>query len=187
MNIGVDIDGTIKDTHRAAVQVYNEELNQTIEVEDVPEFYLDRAYRLTRQEGAKMWRKLEEKIYTLGLPLPHASEVLNELVESGHKVFFITARPGMRNLRKVTIDWLQKHEFPYTGRNLVMSAQDKAKVANEIGIDLFFEDAPKHLENLCKNRIPTVIVDASYNRDFPIPLKRITDWRQVHEIISKHS
>lgn len=185
MKIGVDIDGTIKDTHRAAVEVFNKELNRNLRVEDVPDFYLDTAYGLTRKEGARMWRKLEEQIYTLGIPLAHAAEVLNELVKHGHEVYFITARPGMKNIREVTKTWLKQHGFPYTGKNLVMSAQDKAKVAKEIGIELFFEDAPNHLLNLVQNKINTVIVDATYNRDFPYPVKRITDWRQVYELVEE--
>ncbi|WP_170839674.1 5' nucleotidase, NT5C type [Lihuaxuella thermophila] len=185
MKIGVDIDGTIKDTHRAAVEVYNKELNRSVRVEDVTEFHLDRAYGLTPQQGRKLWRKLEEEIYSLGVPLKNAAEVLNDLAGRGHEVYFITARPGMKNIAKVTREWLKKHGFPYHGDNLVMSAQDKAKVAKKMGIELFFEDAPYHLENLVKNNVPTVIVDAVYNRDFPYPLKRIYDWREVYDLVGE--
>jgi uncharacterized HAD superfamily protein len=187
MKIGVDIDGTIKDTHRAAVEVYNQELNRSVRVEDVTDFYLDRAYGLTRKEATRLWRKLEEKIYSLGIPLEHASEVLTELVRQGHEVYFITARPGMKNIAKVTREWLKKHGFPYTGDNLVMNAQDKAKKAREIGVELFFEDAPNHLENLYQNGIPTVVVDAVYNRDVPWPLPRIHDWREVYQLVEEHA
>jgi len=183
MHFGVDIDGTIKDTHRAAVEVYNKILNRSVRVEDVTDFYLDRAFGLTREEGYQMWREWEEQIYSLGVPLEHAPEVLTDLVSKGHRVTFITARPDLKNIEEVTRRWLKKHGFPYTGDNLVMNAQDKAKVAKEMGVDLFFEDAPYHLENLVRNQIPTVIVDASYNQDFPHPLKRIRDWREVYAIL----
>ncbi|MBA4492982.1 hypothetical protein ACFO25_08160 [Paenactinomyces guangxiensis] len=183
MRIGVDIDGTIKDTHRAAVEVYNKELNRSVRVEDVTDFYLDQAYGLTPREGRKLWRKLEDQIYSLGIPLNHSVEVLNELVRMGHEIYFITARPGMRKIVDVTKEWLKKHGFPYNGDNLIMNAQDKGKVAKEIGIELFFEDAPNHLLTLLQNRIPTIIVDAVYNRDFPHPLRRIHDWREVYEIV----
>jgi uncharacterized HAD superfamily protein len=185
MIIGVDIDGTIKDTQRAAVEVHNRVLKRNVRVEDVKEFYLDKAYGLTPKEASKLWRKLEEEIYTLGLPLKNASEVLNRLAQNGHTIYFITARPGMKNIRKVTEDWLKKHGFPFNGKNLIMGAQDKAKEAKKVQVDLFFEDAPNHLLNLVKNKIPTVIVDAVYNRDFPYSLPRITDWRQVYELVEK--
>lgn len=185
MIIGVDIDNTIKDTHRAAVEVYNQKLNQSVKVEDVKEFYLDKAYGLTRQEGRKLWRNLEEEIYQLGIPLTNAVKVLNELAAEGHRIYFITARPRIKNIEKITRKWLKKYGFPYTGDNLIMNAQDKAKAARELGIELFFEDAPNHLENLVQNQVPVVIVDTAYNQDFPVPLKRITDWEQVHDLVQE--
>lgn len=185
MVIGVDIDNTIKDTQRAAVKVYNRKLNRTVKVEDVREFYLDQAYGLTPQEGRKLWRSLEEEIYRLGVPLQNAARVLNELADEGHRIYFITARPGTKNIEAITRKWLKKYGFPYTGDNLVMNAQDKAKVAKILGVELFFEDAPNHLENLVKNKVPVVIVDAVYNRLFPVPLKRITDWEQVHDLVQE--
>jgi uncharacterized HAD superfamily protein len=186
MKFGIDIDGTIKDTHKAAVDVYNEAFGKQIHIDDVPDFYLDKPYGFTPQEGRKMWRKLEEKIYSLGLPLPHASEVLNHLVNVGHEIYFITARPGMDNIRRVTKAWLKKHNFPYNGNNLLMNSQNKAKVAKKVGIDLFFEDAEEHLNRLVAGNIPTIIVDAVYNRNYPHKLHRITDWREVYEIVEKY-
>lgn len=186
MILGVDIDGTIKDTHRAAVEVHNRFLNRDVKWEEVTDFYLDKAYGLTPKEASRLWRKLEEEIYTLGIPLQHASEVLNELVNQGHQVYFITARPGFPNIAEVTKKWLTKHGFPYTGTNLIMNAQDKARKAKELGVDLFFEDAPNHIENLVKHQIPTVIVDAVYNRQQFKEIERITNWRQVYELVKKH-
>jgi uncharacterized HAD superfamily protein len=183
MKIGIDIDGTIKDTHKAAVEVYNKEFGKQVHIDDVPDFYLDKPFGLTPQEGRKTWRRLEEKIYTLGLPLPHASEVLNQLVRDGHEIYFITARPGMEKIRRVTKLWLKKHSFPYNGNNLYMNSINKAKVAKKIGIDLFFEDAEEHLNKLVSGNVPTVIVDACYNRDLHPDLLRITDWRDVYEIV----
>lgn len=185
MIIGVDIDNTIKDTHRAAVEIYNRKLNQQVKVEDVQDFYLDKAYGLTPKEGQKLWRSLEEEIYQLGVPLNHAVEVLNDLADQGHQIYFITARPGLKNIESVTRKWLKEHGFPYNGKNLIMNSQDKGKVAKELGVELFFEDAPDHLEKLVKSQVPTVIVDAVYNRDFPVPLKRITNWRQVYSLVEE--
>lgn len=183
IKIGVDIDGTIKYTQRAAVQVFNEALDRQVKVEDIRSFYLDEAYGLTAKEGKKLWRKLESKIYAKGLPREYAAAVLMKLAETGHLIYFITARPGMPHIRKVTESWLQKHDFPFNGENLFMSAQDKAKVAQELGIDLFFEDAPAHLDRLTAAGIPTVIVDAVYNRDYDADVPRITDWADVVEMV----
>ena len=96
----------------------------------------------------------------LGCPLKGAAETLWKLQRRGHEIYFITARPGMKHIADVTKHWLKKHGFPYDPSRLRMGAQDKAKIARELGIQLFFEDAPKHLDRLVEEGIPTVIVDA---------------------------
>ena len=90
----------------------------------------------------------------------------------------------MKHIVQVTKDWLKKHGFPYDPSRLRMGAQDKAKIARELGIQLFFEDAPKHLDRLVEEGIPTVIVDAVYNRDYP-GLPRIKSWDQVPPLVEE--
>lgn len=185
MIIGVDIDGTIKNTHQAAVRVFNEELNRSVKEEEVTDFYLDKAYGLSKRESTRLWRKLEARIYSLGIPLPHASQFLSRSAREGHRIFFITARPGMKKVVQVTEKWLTEHDFPFDGNNLKMGSQDKAAVARDLGVQLFFEDAPHHLDKLVAAGVPTVIVDAVYNRDYPHDLPRIKSWHEAEEWV-KH-
>lgn len=176
MKLGIDIDGTIKHTHRAAIKVYNEEFKMNLAENEVETFFLDEPYGLTSVEGKKVWRRLESRIYEIGIPLENASEALQQLTSEGNEVYFITARPGMENIKKITIEWLKKHNFPYNGHNLYMNSLKKGKIASEIGIDLFFEDDPEHIDNLIAEGIPTVIVDMKYNQNYLKDLPRIKDW-----------
>lgn len=183
LKIGVDIDGTIKYTQRAAVQIFNEELQRDVRLEDVHTFHLDEPYGLDKKEGKRLWRKLESKIYAVGVPREHAAQVLSQLVTEGHAVYFVTARPGMPHIRKITESWLKQHDFPFNGENLFMHAQNKANVAAKLHLDLFFEDAPDHLDRLVAAHIPTIVVDAIYNRDYNAAVPRITDWDQVPALV----
>lgn len=183
MKLGIDIDGTIKHTQKAAIKVYNEEFNMNIKEDEVETYYLDEPYGLTPEEGSKVWRKLETKIYKIGIPLEHAPQSLQQLVKEGHEVYFITARPGFKEVEKVTREWLKEHGFPFDGENLFMNAQQKGKLAKELGIDLFFEDDPVHIDNLIKAGIPVVIVDMKYNRDYPNDIPRINDWLEGLEAV----
>lgn len=184
LNIGVDIDGTIKYTQRAAVQIFNKELKRNVNAEDVRTFHLDEPYGLDKKEGKRLWRKLEPQIYSIGLPRENAASVLSRLSDEGHVVYFVTARPGMSHIRDVTESWLKKHDFPFYGDNLYMNAQDKAKVAKKLGIDVFFEDAPDHLDRLLAADILTVVVDAVYNRDYDPNVPRIRDWEEVPQLVA---
>ncbi|SMO62958.1 5' nucleotidase, NT5C type [Melghirimyces algeriensis] len=185
MKIGVDIDGTIKNTQEAAVQCFNEELNRSVRCEEIQDFHLDRAYGLTRKEGRRLWRKLEAKIYSLGLPLQNAAPVLQRLKQTGHRIYFITARPDLPQLAQVTKDWLIKHGFPLEEDNLFLGSTDKAKIAKEIGVELFFEDAPQHLDRLMKAEIPTVVMAAAYNEEYEGKLPRITSWDEAYDLIER--
>jgi uncharacterized HAD superfamily protein len=186
MNIGIDIDGTIKQTQKSAVDVFNRHLKRNVLFEDLQEFYLDKAYGLSTEEGKEWWRKLEGEIYTLGIPLPNAAEALTEMKEEGHSIFFITARPDNPKLYEITENWLKHYEFPFDGSNLHMGSFDKGKVANDLKVEMFFEDAPEHLERLMEAGIPTVIVDAVYNRHFD-SLPRIHTWEQGLELVREAS
>ncbi len=178
MKLGIDIDGTIKHTQKAAIKVYNKEFDLNIKEDEVETYYLDEPYGLTPEEGAKIWRKLETKIYKIGVPLENAPEALQQLVDEGHEVFFITARPDFKQVEQVTKEWLMKHGFPYNGENLFMNSHDKGMIAQKLGIDLFFEDDPEHIDNLLAAKIATVIVDMKYNRNYPDDILRISDWYQ---------
>jgi uncharacterized HAD superfamily protein len=186
MKIGIDIDGTIKQTLAAALQVFNKNLKQNIQMEQVTEYYLDMAYGLTREEGRYWWDKLEAEIYTLGVPLENAAEALQQLVQEGHSIQFVTARPALPLIKEITIQWLQKHHFPYSGQNLHMASLDKGTIAKRLELDLFFEDAPEHLDRLIEMGIDTVVVDAVYNRKYPAA-QRIKSWKQGLELVREKS
>lgn len=111
MRLGIDIDGTIKQTQRTAIQLYNEVLNRDVKEDEVTTFYLDEPYGLSEEEGRRIWRKLEAKIYTVGIPLEHAPEALQQLKREGNLIYFITARPDTDRIRKITIEWLKNIIF----------------------------------------------------------------------------
>ncbi|SHE78306.1 hypothetical protein SAMN05444392_103128 [Seinonella peptonophila] len=185
LRLGVDIDGTIVDTHRIAVELFNKKLDKNVRAEEVVEFYLDQAYEMTPSEGKVMWRQLEGQIYEQGKPFPDAAEVLNQLQEKGHQIYYVTARPSLPEVKKVTKWWLQHYHFPYHDHRLIMDARNKSKVATKLQLDLCFEDAPDHLERYDRDGIPAVIIDATYNRDLPYQMDRIRNWNQVPSIINK--
>lgn len=186
MKLGIDIDGTITQTHKAAIKIYNEELDLNVKEDEVTTYFLDEPFGLTAKEGKKMWRKMEAKIYKIGIPLEHSSEMLSSLAEKGHEIFYITARPGFKNIRKITLEWLKNHQFPLEESNLIMSAQNKGKIAKEIGIDIFFEDDPKHIENIVEMGISTVIVDCSYNKECSEEIPRIKNWLEGKKYVDEY-
>lgn len=175
MRLGIDIDGTIKYTHRAAIEIYNRVLNRDVKEQDVTTYLLDEPYGLSDEEGRKLWLRLEAEIYQIGKPLEYSADTLKRLEQEGCEIYYITARPNGKIVQEITEEWLMKYNFPCANK-LFMNSQDKAKIAIDNKIDLFFEDDPMHIRNLITNGIPTVVMDWPYNRLVPSEIPRIKDW-----------
>ncbi len=175
MKLGIDIDGTIKYTHRAAIEIYNRVLRRNVKEEDVTTYFLDEPYGLDGDEGRALWRRLEAEIYQIGKPLEHSADSLKRLEQEGFEIAYITARPDGRIVREITEEWLFKNDFPFAD-HLFMNSQNKALVAAEQGVGIFFEDDPMHVKNLVASGIHTVVMDWPYNRVLPTEIPRIKDW-----------
>lgn len=185
LRLGIDIDGTIKHTQEAAIQVYNRHFQRELTLEDVPDFSIGKAYGVKEEEESAVWQQLEAEIYSIGKPFPHAAEILQQLNREGHQIYYVTARPDYEPIIQITKKWLQQFDFPYVEDQLYMNSIDKVSRVHKLGIDLFFEDTVHHLERLYQAQIPTVIMDAPYNRNQPADMLRITDWRQVPAIVQQ--
>ena len=58
-----------------------------------------------------MWNSTLEEIYYTSCPaFPDAVETLQDLVEQGHEIFYITARPKEHGER--TKEWIKDNGFP---------------------------------------------------------------------------
>lgn len=68
------------------------------------------------------------KKFTLhpALHFPYAEEVLQELVQGSHEVYYITARSGEYCER--TMEWLNKNGFPVRGEHFYCGMADEEKV-----------------------------------------------------------
>jgi uncharacterized HAD superfamily protein len=185
LRLGIDIDGTINHTQEAAIQVYNRHFQRDFTLEDVPDYLIGKAYGVKDEDGPAVWQQLEADIYAVGKPFPHAAEVLQQLSQEGHQIYYITARPDYEPIVEITKNWLQEFGFPYVEEQLYMNSTDKVSRVHKLGIDLFFEDTVYHLERLYQAQILTVIMDAPYNRNLPADMLRITDWRQVPAIVQQ--
>src|SRR5690242_231805 len=96
MKLGFDIDDTLINLRLHAFRLYNLKLGRDFgeEVfEALPTLEIHEPFGLTKEEGKTMWGNLREDIYFSDCPpFPHAVEVLNELADQGHEVYYITSR-----------------------------------------------------------------------------------------------
>ncbi|HET8567406.1 MAG TPA: hypothetical protein VFM93_00280 [Candidatus Limnocylindria bacterium] len=122
--------------------------------------------------------------------------VLERIVEAGHEVYFVTARAEKRRI--ITETWLREkglmryakgvHLKPRgdftptpTGRyDAYSSAQYKARVATDLGLDAFCEDDRTISCTLAEAGIRVFLFDRPWNRDADHPnITRVSDWEAV--------
>lgn len=189
MKFGFDIDDTLIQLRQHAFHLYNQKLNKQIDLEHfhrLKTLEIHEPFGLSAEEGGKLWSSLAEDIYfTKCPPFPNAVKVLNQLVNEGHEVYYITARDKQYALR--TREWLIGNGFPVDDEKFYcgMKDEEKINIIQEIGLDYYFDDKPAVLETLAELPLKVYAIDNSYNKHLTIP--RLTNWSELGEILREQN
>ena len=131
-----------------------------------------------------MWMDLREDIYFTDCPpFPLAVEILQELEEEGHQIYYVTSRDG--RYCDQTKEWLRKAGFPVHDDHFFCGMQDpeKVRIIKEIGVDYYFDDKPAVLETLLNSAAKVYVKNHPYNQHLDFP--RIDSWSELKEILLK--
>ncbi len=130
-----------------------------------------------------------------------APVVLEKLVQKGHEIFFITARNEAR--RMVTETWLREKrildyakavhlkphgefrpDYPRGRYDPESSAQYKARLAEELGLDVFCEDDVIIAKTLAQIGIRVLLFDQPWNREIAHErITRVSGWPEVATLL----
>ncbi|MCP8969399.1 5' nucleotidase, NT5C type [Ectobacillus ponti] len=185
MKLGFDIDDTLINLREHAFHLYNRKLNQNVGLDvfhGLKTLEIHEAFGLTKEEGGRMWRdSMEEVYFTDCPPFPYAVEVLRELEEQGHEIYYITARPKEHGER--TKQWMKDNGFPVRDDRFYygMKDEEKLQIIGQLGLDYYFDDKPRVLETLMDQQLKVYAKSNSYNQHLHIP--RITCWSELKGIL----
>lgn len=186
MRLGFDIDDTLIQLRQHAFKLYNEQLGVTLgqEVFDAIErVEIHEPFGLSDAEGAAMWTRMNEQVYFTNCPqYDDAKELLWQLQQQGHEIFYITARPMNSCLR--TKQWMLDHGFPVEANHFYcgMADDEKLTIIEELNLDVYVDDKPKILHSLASLHTKAVLRDQPYNRQEPF--ERITHWSQFMRYVT---
>jgi uncharacterized protein len=187
MKFGFDVDDTLINLREHAFHLYNKKLKKNIPIETFRELKtltIHKPFGLTDVEGRQMWMDLREDIYFTDCPpFPLAMEVLQELEQEGHEIYYVTSRDGRYCER--TKEWLRKAGFPVHDDRFFCGMQDpeKVRIIKEIGVDYYFDDKPAVLETLMNSGAKVYVKNHPYNQHLDFP--RIDSWSELKEIFLK--
>lgn len=195
MNIGIDIDDTISETFETLLpyaQKYTiEDLKRKSEInmnqDFLDHFYIVKMNGWNEQEAICFWNKYYGEILREVNIKKFADEVIKKLKQEGHKIYLITARWDMPNddILGITKKWLIENNIEYD--ELFTNIDDKAKLVNEKGINLFIDDSFTNCKNIAENSnakvyIMTSRVNGSFNHE---KITRVYSWPEVYSLIKK--
>lgn len=113
-------------------------------------------------------------IFEKANPFTGAAEQLTEISKT-YKIIYITARP--KAAQEVTIEWLQKNNFP---KGIVFFTTKKAILAKSLGVMAAIEDAPNEIEGYISKGIPVIVKKQPYNTAY----RNLFDW--AHDEIKSY-
>jgi uncharacterized HAD superfamily protein len=188
LKIGFDIDDTLNDVRYTGTRIFNEHLQAGVTLEMVdssPSVHIYDAFNLSPEEGYQLWQTLQNRIHEETLPLEAAVEALKRLKQNGHEIYYITAREDTPLIREGTINWLQRHGFPFQEDHLFIGMRDeeKAEIAQRVALDLFFDDKPHMLDAFQKTNIKVCIKDTCYNKH--APYRRVSSWSELEKLLDE--
>ena len=185
MRIGIDIDGTLTEIDKWTL---NSGQKEGYEIKKY-EYEIIDIFGLSQTETDRFWSKYFDLLLAEVEVKSDASRVIKRLKKEGHEIYLITARSSldlpsnkkMLDIRKITTDWLKKHDIDYD--HLEMCCFNKDEYCKQNNIDIMIEDSPTNIVKVSKV-IPVICMDCSYNRNINNPnIKRVYNWNEIEKLL----
>lgn len=194
MKIGIDIDGVLNNMHDFIIE-YGTKLCNDIgkyKIENINGQWSTDIFLWSNEEAHELWDRYGEELYVKASAKEAAAEVIRKLKDNNNEIYIITARKNndewlpnklRENTEEVTIKWLKKNGIVYD--KICFDSKDKAKVCEELDIDIMIEDDPHNIDMLL-NATKVFIFDTLYNRfDKYKDVIRVYSWYEIYNILVK--
>lgn len=189
MNYGIDIDDTIAKTAETFIE-YAKEFNTNIlkreyntELTELPDhFYLKYLFNWNEDEEMLFLEKYgyyEKMVQNVEIK-ENVKSTFEKMRKNGDRISLITARflTDKFSVEKLTKEWLLKNNIPYD--ELIMDAQDKAKICTEKNIDVFVDDSFKNCMRVSEQGIKTYLMTTKMNQNINAGnIQRISNWNEI--------
>lgn len=115
---------------------------------------------------------------------PYAKKIINQLLEEGNEVYFISHRayPHYNQPFETTKKWFDKKGIKYT--QIVISKNiDKSEECKNLNLDIMFDDTISGCLAMLKNKINCIAVMTKYNKNSLKNLEYVTNWLEIYDKI----
>jgi 5'(3')-deoxyribonucleotidase len=163
MRVKVDIDGVLRNTFSAMIDLYNNEFGESLKVTDIISYDSDVSFPLIREKlgkpGNTWFFKEHPRECFLAPAFPGVSEALSNLRLKGWEIVICTNQPTEAG-RRYTLQFLEDNKIPYDELHFTKS---KHLVAGDYLID----DAPEFLTAPSQELESRICIDYPFNQGIP--------------------
>ena len=182
--IGVDLDGVCSDFYGRMREIAAEWFER-----DIDKLTPDVSYGLPewgvndeeQYNSLHRFAVTQRDLFKTSPMVPGARKYLRQLSDEGARVRIITHRLFIHFFHNAavsqTIDWLDEQGIPYWDLCFM-------KEKEQVGADIYIEDAPKNIVNLRSKGLFTICFANSTNKDVKPP--RARNWDEVYSLIHDH-
>ena len=182
--LGVDLDGVCADFYARMREIAAEWFERPL-----AELTTDVSFGLTEwgiqgdaYEGLHRFAVTERDLFRTMPMIPGARRVLRQLSDEGYRIRIITHRLFIRHFHELavgqTIHWLDHHGIRYWDLCFM-------REKDQVGADIYIEDAPANIEQLRKHGHYTICFGNSTNRHIADP--RAGDWDAVYRLVKERA
>lgn len=200
LRIGVDLDGVVVNLWDSTCKMTKQNLGYDPRIKKGPtDYHLGQWPEIQAiPDGPEFVRSLwgNPEIYKDAKPIPGAIRTLNKWRKQGHQVWIPTARYSPA-VREATIQWLEGHDLDWLVPQVIFRPSGEIKrsdfkpqVAKYLKLHVFIEDHAPTLVQMATNSLMVKILESySWNwlENAGLQVVRLTNWRQINEIIQEAS
>lgn len=182
--IGIDIDGTLIDPY-FFIPYLNKLLGQNMTIDRYTSINWNDTYGPEHQDVYKDFDIKYTYVYKEAELLPGAKETIDELIENGNKIFYITARDV--RIEDVTKKWMSDNGLDSNAVFSIGSKRKKAEIASKLKCEWIIEDDPYNAEMLLDAGFKVILFDTNYNQWVTNNgnLYRVQNWKEVLNLLKK--
>ena len=182
MNIGIDLDNTLVNTHKKMLDyIYSDEKKEEL-LNNIDSLTSGN----TKNEMVKyFYKKYAIKIFENAELMDGAKDALNYLVQNNYKIVFITLRGDKGSMfsgsETTTIEYLKKHNIPYS--KVIFNSKNKAIVCKEEKIDIMLDDSLRVISNINKTKTEAILFNSNNKPNYGC--KQVTSWQEFIELLKE--
>jgi len=172
INLGIDIDGTIRNWINKVIEVYKREMPGKGIKEPINQYEISPFFEIGRNIYDYIFGEWAEEIYTRAQPYPGALEFIGQLKKMNNiKITFISYQPNDA-IKAFTNRWLLQNGFiyfkPRHDQSIYMLDPDVIYTdkKEDCDIDILLDDCTDNLRKAEENGIIAFAIQRDWNKDW---------------------